>query len=179
MSLVQSSSVINVQNSFNGDVIQRANTIILCLREKTEELSKEKPKDASKAAKTTYQKLKTFFVLQANDIHETVEETKADVHTTEIKKERLGKMFDSMAKEIENQRQEAMDALEDMTPTQQDEYLIFWGHFLEFFTDLFAWLKKLVLDIVEGIKNGFKLIGTAIKGLFESIADFFKTVFST
>ncbi|CAH0549757.1 unnamed protein product [Brassicogethes aeneus] len=155
-----------------------AKKLTLVLREKGEELSKDKLKEPTKAQNGFFQNFKDFFQSEANEMQETVEKAKAEKSSTEKNKQKLEAMFNKMQKKLEDQKQEAMEALDTMTEDEQEEFLSFWGQFFNFFMELFNWLKELVYKIIEGIKQGLKLVGNAIKKCFDGIIAFFKNMFS-
>lgn len=152
-----------------NDLVQARDRMVLRLRDEARDV----PQARSATTQCYLRNLVSYFDTRQADIEETVNKVNTDPSTTEANKRKLDSMFDDMETELRKQRREAKDALDDMTPEEQTEFVTFFAGFTKFFTNLFAWVKNLVMHVVDLIKRGFNVVKDFFTGLFSKITDLF------
>lgn len=78
---------------------------------------------------------------------------------------KIDQIFDRMQKKLDEQRQVAKDELTTLSPEEQEDVVTFWSSVGGFFTDLMNWLKNMFQNVMEKIRQGWRLIKDLIPNL--------------
>ncbi len=97
---------------------------------------------------------------------------------TEKNKTLLNEKFDRMQKNIEKARENAFKKLENLSPQQQTDVITFWGLASELIDDVLNWIQDLFTNIVNKIREGFKLTQSTLKDNFAMVKNIFKQIIS-
>lgn len=82
-----------------------------------------------------------------------------------------------MRKDMDEQQDNVLRAMEGMTPTQQEGVVMFWEEAYKFLLDVIQWIKDVFNKILEKIKQGWRLIKEVVKGFFADVYALIKAVF--
>jgi phosphoenolpyruvate-protein kinase (PTS system EI component) len=95
---------------------------------------------------------------------------------TEKNKTILNEKFDKMQKNIEKARENALKKLDKLSPQQQKDVIKFWDLASELIEDVLSWIQDLFTNIVNKIREGFKLAASALKDFFNMVKNIFKQI---
>lgn len=93
---------------------------------------------------------------------------------TEKNKKKIDTAFDSIIKQMNEQRKEVKKEMENMTPKQQESIVIFWEGVSQFFNGVLIWIKDLFSTVIDAIRKGFELMKDAVKEFFDTVLALFK-----
>jgi hypothetical protein len=148
-------------------------TLRLKLTNKAESLASKKPAQPGFIEKARHFAENMFGRAEAD----IVLDTEPTIEATERNKQKLKEMFASMRNKLDKQQEEVLKQFDGLTPQQQEDILTFWGAVNEFFNDIFDWLKNIFNYVMDKIRLGFRIVKDAVKGVFNTIFEFFKMIF--
>lgn len=155
------------------DILQERTKLILRLRESVADA----PASKSLASRHCVERIVNYFDNRTGDIEDIVDTVRKDPETTKANMEKLDSLFDQMECSLKQQRVEAKEALQDMSPEEQKDFVNFFSAFTGFFKNFFSWLKDFVEGVILSIKRGLKMVKDFFSGLFSSIKTLISNAF--
>ena len=104
-------------------------------------------------------------------------ESHASPEATRRNKERLRKIEKDIQDKIHQQFQKVEKEMENLTEQQQVDVITFWSGVRTFLTDILDWLSRVFNDILEKIREGWRLVKETVKEIFKRAYDAMKSIF--
>ena len=120
---------------------------------------------------------------KVEDAMNSIEDQSATCSDPEVLRQnraKLDQLFDAMQtdinKKLQQKREQASKAMEDLTPSQQDQLLSFWGGLCDVFKALFDWIDRALNNLIDMLRKGWTLVKETTKAFFQTIVNWFKNL---
>lgn len=151
------------------ELFRQQETLVLRLRERP-----LNPPSLWSSVSKRFNSFWAFVEGNTEQMHNTVNESRADPATTAKNLKKLDKMFDHMERTLNDQREHAKEALDGMSAEEQEQFIEFFTAFTAFFKELFAALRELMMNVIKAIKSGAKIPADFFKNVFEELMECIK-----
>jgi len=158
-----------------GDDVQPV--LRLRLTQRASELASSKPTSARSKGMLEETKKNLSEMFSKERVVADLEVNASDA-ATKRNKEKINAYRAKAHKHVDDTYDTAIKSLDVMSPQQQEEVVTFWGKATEFLEEIFSWLEEMFLNVVEKIRQGFKLVKDAVSSIFKTVSGWLKSIFN-
>ena len=98
-------------------------------------------------------------------------------HRTNQNKDRIRAAFAKSKRHLEYTESRITHIMKELPPYQQYQVVIYWEEAIYLLKNVFEWIKRKFLEIVERIRRGFRYVGSTISNWIQSAFGFFRNIF--